>query len=175
MSDTKLIVMAGLPASGKSALGANLQRTLNAVLLDKDKVRDFLFTSYVDYSNEQNDLCLSVMYEVANYLLATASPPLIILDGRTYSKRYQVDAVKASARRAGARLFFIECICSEATAKIRLQNDQEEHLAKDRNFEMYLKSRAAADPIVEPKLVIDTDCYSQEQCLEQALRYLEAP
>ncbi|ASJ76815.1 AAA family ATPase [Granulosicoccus antarcticus] len=172
MNDTLIIAMAGLPASGKSAVAAKLQRALNAVLLDKDRVRDFLFASHVDYSNEQNDLCLGVMYDVANYLLTTAAPPVVILDGRTYSKRYQVEAVKTAAKRSNAQLLIIECICSEESVKARLHNDQDVHLAKDRDFALYQRSKAAAEPIEEPKLVIETDKSSLEQCLEQALNYV---
>ena len=172
MNDTLIIAMAGLPASGKSDVGAQLQRVLGAVLLDKDRVRNFLFASYVDYSRRQNDLCLGVMYDVANYLLTTSSPSVVILDGRTYSRRYQIAAVKAAAERSGSRLLIIECVCSEESAKARLQNGQGNHLAKDRDFEMYLRSKAAAEPIDEPKLVLETDICSLEQCLEQALRYV---
>lgn len=169
-----MIAMAGLPASGKSALGLQLQRALDAVLLDKDKVRDFLFAEYVDYSNGQNDLCLSVIYDVAHYLLQGAEPPIVILDGRTYSKRYQVEAVKAAADRSGCTLIIIECFCSEESARQRLESDQGVHLAKDRDFQMYLRSKAAADAIEEPKLTIDTDRYSLQQCLEQALSYVQS-
>lgn len=164
--------MAGLPASGKSAVGAELQKALNAVLLDKDTVRNFLFADYVDYSDSQNDLCLNVMYQVSHYLLCSQSPPVVILDGRTYSRRYQIEALKAEAERADSRLCLIECVCSEASARQRLEQDQEVHVAKDRDFQMYLNSKARAEPITEARLVLDTDAYALDACVQQALEYM---
>lgn len=165
--------MAGLPASGKSALAVALQLKLNAVLLDKDTVRNFLFAERVDYSNRQNDLCINIIYDVADYLLTSVSPPVVILDGRTYSRRYQINALTAVAKRTQSRLCIIECVCSETTARERLEKDQGVHLAKDRNFQMYLKSKSAAEAINEPKLVLDTDERSVEDCLQQALRFFQ--
>lgn len=167
-----IIAMAGLPASGKSALGTSLQQSLGAVLLDKDRVRDFLFADRVDYSREQNDLCVNVLYDVAVYVLTRPDPPMVILDGRTYSRRYQVEAVQATARRADVPLRIIECICSEDSARQRLLADQGHHPAKDRDFAMYQRSRAEAEPIMAEKLVIDTDRHVPEECLELALQYL---
>jgi len=169
-----IIAMAGLPASGKSAVAERLRDALPAVLLDKDAVRAFLFTKHVDYSREQNDLCLDIIYNVSTYLLQHKLAPRILLDGRTYSRRYQIDAVKRTADQAGVPLYILECICSEASAKMRLEHDQQAHPAQDRNFAMYQRSRAAAEPINEPKLTIETDKHSLDRCVELALDYLRA-
>ncbi len=169
-----LIAMAGLPASGKSVLATAIQRDLDAVILDKDQLRSFLFNGHVDYSDEQNDLCVDVSYKVAIYLLTRPSPPTVILDGRTYSKTYQVEALKRAAAAASCPLFIIECVCSESMARERLEQDKGVHPAQDRDFNLYLKSRAAAQAILEPKLTVRTDQDDLERCKEQVLQYLAA-
>ena len=169
-----MIVLAGLPASGKSAIALRLHGALKSVLLDKDRVRDFLFQEYVDYSNAQNDLCVDTMYEVASYLLSKDEPPAVIIDGRSYSRKLQIERLKVIVAKAQCQLFLIECICSSESARQRLQQDQGVHLARDRNYAMYSKSRATAEPIEEPRLILDTDMLSADECASRALEYVAA-
>ena len=162
-----LIVMAGLPATGKSTLARRLAQELPAIVLDKDAVRAALFpASEIEYSRPQDDLCVDVMLQVAAYILGNYPQKHVILDGRTFSRRYQVDAVRAFARQAGVSCAFLECVCSDDTVRRRLRQDVVEglHPAANRNYEMYLVVKARAEPIVGPKLVIDT-----EQDLDSAI------
>jgi len=165
--------MAGLPASGKSAVAQKLAVYLSAALLDKDQVRDFLFKEAVDYTREQDDLCVDVMYKVAIYHLSVRPNTPVILDGRSYSRQYQVDAVKQTASTANVALNFIECICTPELARLRLKSDEGVHLAGNRNYTMYQESRATADMITEPKLVLDTENNNVAECVRLALTYLE--
>jgi len=166
--------MAGLPASGKSSIARMLANHLSAVLLDKDQVRDFLFKDAVDYKRKQDDLCVNVMYDVASYHFSVSPNKPVILDGRSYSKRYQVDAVKETAVRANVELYFIECVCKPETARVRLKSDENIHLAKNRNYSMYERSRANADVITEPKLILDTDSRNEKECLQRIMSYLKS-
>ncbi len=168
-----LVAMAGLPASGKSAIAGCIQKQLSAVLLDKDEVREFLFNDAVDYQREQDDLCVNVIYDVACYHLAKRPGVVVILDGRSYTRRYQVQAVKDAASRAHARLIIIECVCSIQSARHRLESDAGVHLAKNRDFLMYQNSRNSADEIQEPKLIVDTDTHTAEEGARLALSYIE--
>ena len=78
-----LIVMAGLPATGKSALAGRLARELDAVVLNKDLVRAVLFPSPVlDSSTAQDDLCMTAIHQAATLILKTFPKQTVILDGR---------------------------------------------------------------------------------------------
>lgn len=164
--------MVGLPASGKSSIATKLQQSLNAVLLDKDAVRACLFAERVDYERAQDDLCVNIMYEVSAYHFKRRPGTVVILDGRTYSRRYQVDAVKACAAQSEVPLFFLECVCCAQTAHHRLSCSMDTHPAKDRDIHLYEKSRAAAEPLIEPKLRLDTDNATVDQCVQAALDYI---
>ena len=164
--------MAGLPASGKSAVSQALKQSLDAVLLDKDQVRAGLFTDHVDYTRKQDDLCVDIMYNVAHYHLTNRPQTPVILDGRTYSRRYQIDSVKRAAKRADTSIHIIECVCSSETARMRLRQDKDKHIARNRDELLYEKSRAAAEPITEPRLVLDTEHLTKEQCALSALDYI---
>jgi len=122
-----MIVLAGLPASGKSAVAVRLNKALDSVLLDKDRVRDFFFQEHVDYSNEQNDLCVEMMYQVASYLLLKDEAPIVIIDGRSYSRKVQIERLKAVVAQVRCNLIIVECICSPASARQRLERDYGVH------------------------------------------------
>ncbi len=169
-----LIVFAGLPASGKSAVAQALQRRVNGVLLDKDEIRSCLFAGYVDYQRQQDDVCVSVMYEVARYHLKQRADVPVILDGRTYSRRYQVTAVEAAAAQMEVPVYFIECVCSADSARHRLEADQGKHLAEDRDYSLYVRSRDSAEPLEMPRLVLDTDENSIEVCVQLAATYIKS-
>ncbi len=155
-----LIALAGLPATGKSTLARQLAAALPGVVPNKDQLRACLFpASAIEYSTTQDDFCVGVMYQVAAYLLQKDPNKHIIIDGRTFSKQYQIVDLIDAARRMGAPLRIIECVCSDATAKQRLKLDSthQRHQALNRTFDLYLHLKANAEPITVPKLVINTD------------------
>jgi len=172
-----LIAMAGLPASGKSAVARPLAAALPALLLDKDAVRAELFGTHVDYRREQNDLVVDITYRVSTYVLGRDSTANILLDGRTYSRRYQIEALEAAARAVATPLRLIECVCSSSSALERLERDAVQpgtHPAADRDAALYRASRAAAEPIERARLVLDTDAHTPESAVQLALDWLRS-
>ncbi|HVB44719.1 MAG TPA: AAA family ATPase [Streptosporangiaceae bacterium] len=150
-----IIQMAGLPGTGKSTLARALSAELAGVVLDKDFIRQALFTDAVTYTREQDDFCVAVMFTTAAWLLGHGHHT-VILDGRTCSRSYQVDQVRAFARSHGQHLALIECVCRESTARQRLAADTS-HPAANRDFALYRRLRDSAELIPPPKLAIDTD------------------
>jgi adenylylsulfate kinase len=82
--------MAGLPALGKSAIAHHLASELPGIVLDKDAIRAALFLpSEIEYSTRQDDFCMHVMMQVAKHILCKDPAKHVVLDGRTFSRRYQ--------------------------------------------------------------------------------------
>ena len=168
-----LIAMAGMPASGKSVLARELAQVLGAQVLDKDEVRAALFpTVEIEYSLRQDDFCFGIMLEVAGYLLQKGRD--IILDGRPFAYRYQMDAVVNYASENEIPLKVIECTCSDESFRLRLEQDVAagRHLAANRSFEMFLAMRAKADPLVVPRLVVDTD-QNLSKLVDACIKYVK--
>ncbi len=91
-----LIAMAGLPGTGKSTLAAALADALPAVVLDKDKLRAGLIPpDKVEYSRAQDDYIFELLLKAAEFNLNRGRH--VILDGRTFTRRYQVDRVELFA------------------------------------------------------------------------------
>ncbi len=171
-----LIAMAGLPGTGKSTLAHLIANALSAIVLDKDVIRAALFPPpWTEYTTEQDDLCMSVMFQVSAYVLQKDPQQYVLLDGRPFSRRSQVMTLKHFAQELQTPLRIIECVCSDETARQRLENataGKERHLAENRDYALYLDIKARFEPINEPKLVVNTD-EDLARCLDMCLAYVK--
>lgn len=169
-----LVAMAGLPGTGKSALAARLGQELPAAVLDKDRIRAALFApEYIEYSTEQDDFCQAVMLDTAAYLLTKGRAQHVILDGRTFSRKYQIVKLDTFAADHNVPLKIIQCVCSDSVAQQRLAHDAAEasHPAGNRDFSLYLRIKAHFEPIRDPKLIINTE-NDLDTCVVQCLTFL---
>jgi adenylylsulfate kinase len=189
-----LIAMAGLPGTGKSTLARQLAEACGGVVLDKDVIRAALFpAALVEYSTRQDDFCMSMLFQVATYMLHNDPQLSVIIDGRTFSRKYQVEALEQLAEQLNMPLKIIECMCSDESARRRLESKKTgdelagiashgqgraaaptiptKHLAANRDYQLYLVIKARFELIREPKLVVNTD-EELAQCLVECLAYL---
>jgi predicted kinase len=168
-----LIAMAGLPGTGKSTIAQRLARDLPGVILDKDIIRAAIFGSEVEYSTHQDDFCMRIMLQAAEYILGKDPGKHVILNGRTFSHGYQIAECRRFAGELGVSFRIIECVCADETARQRLERDAIEgrHLAANRSTDLYLSIKAHFEPIEEPKLMVDTD-NDLEQCVSRCLDYV---
>lgn len=166
-----LILMAGLPGTGKSALSRALANELGGTVLDKDKIRAALFPAAdIEYSAEQDDFCMAVMLKVAGYIFRKDPNRKMFIDGRTFSRSYQLKRATGYAEALGQTWRILECVCSEESARGRIEQDSE-HVAANRTFALYLEVKARFEEIALPKTVIDTDRPLQE-CIRRAMAAL---
>jgi predicted kinase len=169
-----IVIMAGLPGTGKSTVARALAQRLPSAVLDKDAIRAALFQpAHVEYSLAQDDFCQEIMLQTATYLLAKDAELHVLLDGRTFSQRYQRERVIEFCMQVGVTSATLECVCAEQTALRRLAEAvaQNTHPAVNRTPELYRQIRKAWEPIDHPKLVLDTDA-NLDSCVDRALRYL---
>jgi len=165
--------MAGLPGSGKSTLSRAVAGNVNGTVLDKDAIRAALFQpSDIEYSTDQDEFVMRVMLKVAGYIFRKDPTRYVFLDGRTFSRRYQLDRATGYSEAIGQPWRIIECVCSEESAKKRLSADAA-HLAANRNFSLYLEVKARFEEITLPKTVVNTD-QPLAECLAQVRAALRA-
>lgn len=169
-----LIAMAGLPGTGKSSIARALAAEMGGVVLDKDPIRAALFPpAEIEYSAMQDDFCVAIMLHVAEYLFRKDAGKVVILDGRPFAKRYQRAELVRFAKAHGVPLRIIECVCSEETARARLERDAAAatHLAGNRDFALYQAVKSGFEPIEEPRLVVNSD-QDLATCVAHCLAYL---
>ncbi|HJX00411.1 MAG TPA: ATP-binding protein [Terriglobales bacterium] len=171
-----LVLMVGLPGTGKSTLSRALVERFGGFVIDKDVIRPALFgPSQIEYSVEQDDFCQNVMLETAEYLLQRKAKLRVFLDGRPFSREYQRRSVLTLSEKIRTPLAVIECVASESTALARIREDLEAgvHLAANRTPELYVtkKQDFEREPLSGPRLTISSD-QPLEASILQAERYL---
>jgi adenylylsulfate kinase len=170
-----LVATAGLPGTGKSTLATRLTQELRGVVLSKDAVRAALFPPpALDYTTAQDDLVMAAIFNATEYILRAHPERVVLLDGRTFLRAYQVNDLLTLAARLNQPLRIIECICDDAVARQRLEQDlaSGQHLAGNRTYQLYLEVKARGEPIALPHLTLDTGRLSLQQCVDSALEFL---
>lgn len=164
-----LVLMAALPGTGKTTLARELADRLSGTVLSKDDIRHALFPPHdVEYSTEQDDFCMEIMLQAAAYLFRKDPHRIIFLDGRSFSRSYQVERALSRAQDLNQPWRILECVCSDRNAQARLDSQLGEHPAFNRDFQLCLKVKARFEPITYTKTVIDTD-RTVEECVQRAL------
>jgi predicted kinase len=171
-----IVIMAGLPGTGKSTLAQALAARLSGRVISKDEVRHALFSeSEIEYSTAQDDFVMQVMLSTAGWLVEKNPARVVFLDGRPFSRRYQLDLVLRACQEIGQRWCILECVCSEETARKRIEEQAQAggHIASNRDFQLYQEVKARFEPIALTKTLIDSD-RSLEECVQIALAAIRA-
>ena len=170
-----LVAIAGLPGTGKTTIAGHLATRLPGIVLDKDRLRACLFPpEVVKYTTDQDDFVMDVAYQVADHLFRSNRDRYVLIDGRTFSKHYQVADLFRWAERIGVPVKVIECVCADAIAEERLRGDtaRPRHPAANRTVDLYHSLKAQADPLRVSRLVMDTGGCDLASCVERALAYV---
>lgn len=165
----RLVVMAGLSGTGKSALAARLAAGLGATVVASDVVRKALaghapterlgsaFGGGI-YTAEQTERTYAAMLAEAERLLDAGES--VILDA-TYARARHRQAARDVASRAGASFSCVECVADDETVRARLLARESDPTAvSDAGLAVWREQRRRFEPVVElgagEHVVVDT-------------------
>jgi adenylylsulfate kinase len=164
-----LVILAGLPGTGKSTIARAVAERLRATVLNKDIVRHAMFgPDRITFTTEQDDMVVEKMLGSARDLLTHDPSKIVLLDGRVFSRNSQLQHVTNFAGGIPTKWLVIECACSPKSARRRVSADLGKHIAANRSPELYDEVAGRFEPIPQPRIVVDTD-RDLAECVEEVI------
>lgn len=158
-----LIIVCGLPGTGKSSLSAKLAETYSAVHLNSDVIRKKLFEN-PSYTEEEKEAVYKEMAGQVGELLAKGSN--VILDATFYRHDYR-KMMADIAEKAGTKTYRIKCTLPEAEIRKRLAERKiEGKSASDADYDVYQHLKGKFEPLGGLHLEIDTSLDESEAIAE---------
>ncbi len=145
-----LILVCGLPGTGKSSFSKELSKRFHAVHLNSDVIRKKL-TPKPTYSVEEKTKIYTAMAAQADGLLGDGKN--VILDATFFHKEYR-DMMREVAGRHGVKIYIICCVLGEYETKSRIM--QRKKGVSDADYEVYLKLKKEFEPIEGEHLEVNT-------------------
>jgi predicted kinase len=164
-----LIVLSGLPGSGKTALAEGLSRALSIPVFSVDPIEAAMWRARIDKTST-GGAAYEVAHALADEHLRLRIP--VIVDAVN-----PVEAPRTAWRNLAAKhrvtLKIIECVCSDETIlRQRIESRVRSVAAThEMTWAMLLQRRAEYEAWTDQRLVLDTARTSPAQLLTQALSY----
>ena len=145
-----IIIICGLPGTGKTTLAKCLAPLIHATILSTDKIRKELF-SQPTYSREERELIYNIMLLVAKYLHKAGKS--CILDATFNLEKSRIE-VKEILSLDEKEFKIIECHCPEQIIISRLNKRKNDF--SDAGTSIYFKMKKIYQPVQMPHIDIDT-------------------
>ncbi len=160
-----VVVVFGLPGSGKSFFASRLADKIHAEYVNSDRVRKELFEKR-DYSETEKNAVYAEMLQVMN--VAVNQGKDVVLDA-TFHKKETRDLF-ANELSSEELLFFIEIQADEETIKERLKVKRP---YSEADYEVYKTISKKNEPLSNPHLILQSTNDNIAEMLEKAIAYLK--
>ena len=152
-----LVLLSGLPGSGKSTVAHTLLARVDAALLQSDRVRKLLVEA-PRYTSEESARVFAAIHGALECLLAAGIPAILDATMLTRAERRQPEEIAA---RTGARLIPVRVEAPEDVVRRRLAarsaGVRGPHDVSDAGMEVYELMRDRMEEIPGPHVTINTD------------------
>jgi predicted kinase len=128
-----IVIVCGLPGTGKTTIANDLAPIINAVVLSTDKIRKELI-SKPTYTRQENKLVYNVLLLVAKYLHNEGIN--CILDATFNTERSRRE-VREKLKLSSDQISIVECVCPENIIISRLKNRKNNY--SDADISVYRK------------------------------------
>lgn len=150
-----IIVICGLPGTGKTTIAKKLAPTIDAIVLSTDKIRKEIIPN-LTYRREERELIFNVMVLLAKYLHSSGKS--CILDA-TFNREFSRNQVKNDLKVSENQFFIVECTCPEKIILSRLENRKNDY--SDADASVYWQMKKIYEPVTSNHITIDTSLDSE--------------
>jgi predicted kinase len=170
MTSQKLVVMAGLPGSGKTTVAEGLSRHFSMPVFSVDPIEAAMWRGGL--AKDQTGIAA---YEVA---ITLADEHLRLGHSVIADAVNPVEAPRAAWRnlaiRHRAQLKIIECVCADEAVHRRRVETRRRNIdgMAELRWDRVLERRAEYAPWTDVRLVLDTSAQPAERLLADAIRYV---
>jgi hypothetical protein len=148
-----LVLITGLPGTGKSTVANRLAKRINARVLRTDEIRKRLFAK-PKYTEEEKEIVYKTLFLIAENLLRARRN--VVIDGTFYKRSLRRQIYRTAALRR-SKLIIVECIASEEAIARRMKRREKRRIRlSDADFEVYKKIKREYEPIISEHIVLDT-------------------
>lgn len=160
-----IIVILGLPGTGKSYLAERLAKQLGIAYFSSDRTRQQLQLQGKYDSDEKSRVYTQLLNDTEGQLALGKD---VILDA-TFSDRFYLQQVKNLAQKYTNSIKLIEMVADEEVIRSRVSQSRK---YSEADFEVYKKVKEKYDTIYEAHLVLDSSQSNIEQLIQKATKYL---
>jgi predicted kinase len=163
-----IVLICGLPGTGKTFLSNKLSQYINSTVLSTDKIRKELIQKPT-YTPWERALIYDVLFLLAKYLHYSGIN--CILDG-TFNMEKSRREIKDLLNLSNDQFYIIECICPEDLIITRLLLRKDDY--SDATVSIYLKMKKIYEPVRQKHISINTS-KSVYKNIDRILRYIYGP
>ena len=162
-----VIIVFGLPGSGKSYFASRLAQQLGALYVNSDQVRLQLIADR-NYSETEKlqvyDMMLSAM------AIAISQQKDIVLDATFYKQSIRT-MFEERAAILQESILIIEVTAEEEIIRERVSKPRE---FSEADFDVYLKLKTIAEPLEQDHLVLHSTNHNIDEMLQDATKYIKS-
>ena len=160
-----IVLICGLPGTGKTFLSNKLSQYINSTVLSTDKIRKELIQKPT-YTPWERALIYDVLSLLAKYLHSSGIN--CILDG-TFNMEKSRREIKDLLNLPNDQFYIIECICPEDLIITRLLLRKDDY--SDATVSIYLKMKKIYEPVKQKHMSINTS-RPIDKNIDRILRYI---
>lgn len=162
-----IVIVCGLPGSGKSYFATRLSAALHARYISSDDIRFRMFPERT-YSDAEKTQVYAAMLSAMND--AIAGNQAVVLDATFSREAWRRMFEDAAATRQQA-LVYIEVVAPDPLVRERLRQPR---TSSEADYAVYRKVKDEAEPLLRDHLVLTSSNDNIDSMLAEALTYIHA-